>query len=84
MKGKKKKKKSNITLLVHPSHIHIRTRRGFNYILKEESKKYLDGQDPRLMLNTLVTKVIYNDHNVTVLTSDGDIIVADYAICTFS
>ncbi|CAO3624193.1 unnamed protein product [Mucor hiemalis] len=58
--------------------------RGFNYILNQESKKYLDEQDSRLMLNTLVTKVIYNDHNVTVLTSDGDIIIADYAICTFS
>ncbi|KAG2229309.1 hypothetical protein BDF21DRAFT_466980 [Thamnidium elegans] len=58
--------------------------RGFNHILKEESKTFLNFKDSRLMLNTLVTKVSYNDHNVTVYTSNGDIIEAEYAICTFS
>ncbi|KAI7894864.1 uncharacterized protein EV154DRAFT_497249 [Mucor mucedo] len=58
--------------------------RGFNHIIKEESKIFLDLDDPRLMLNTLVTKVIYNDHNVTVFTANGDTIEAEYAICTFS
>jgi polyamine oxidase len=58
--------------------------RGFNHILKQESKTFLGLNDSRLMLNKLVTKVIYNDHNVTVLTSDGDLIESEYAICTFS
>lgn len=45
---------------------------------------FLNLEDSRLMLNTLVTKVIYNDHNVTVFTANGDTIEAEYAICTFS
>lgn len=58
--------------------------RGFNHILREESKTILDMDDSRLMLNTLVKKIIYNQDNVTVLTFNNDVIVADYAICTFS
>ncbi|RCI01975.1 hypothetical protein CU098_000804, partial [Rhizopus stolonifer] len=58
--------------------------RGFNHILKQESAKFLVPNDHRLMLNTTVTQVIYNDHNVTVVTSGGDVIVSKYTICTFS
>ncbi|OBZ84748.1 Polyamine oxidase [Choanephora cucurbitarum] len=59
-------------------------KRGFNHILQEESKTFLEKNDSRLMLNTTVTKVIYHDHGVTVITSNGDRIVSKYAICTFS
>ncbi|KAI8971522.1 hypothetical protein BDF20DRAFT_915323 [Mycotypha africana] len=58
--------------------------RGFNYILKQESNTFLKPLDPRLMLNTKVTKVLYNHRSVTVQTESNDIIEADYAICTFS
>lgn len=58
--------------------------RGFNHILKEELRTFLHLDDDRLMLNTLVTEVIYNDQNVTVITSNGHVIEAEYAICTFS
>ncbi|KAK4512289.1 NifU-like protein 5, mitochondrial [Mucor velutinosus] len=58
--------------------------RGFNYVLKKELATFLHTDDARLMLNTLVTEVIYNDQNVTVITSNGHVIEAEYAICTFS
>jgi len=61
---------------------HIK--RGFNYVLKKELATFLHLDDTRLMLNTLVTEVIYNDQNVTVITSNGHVIEAEYAICTFS
>ncbi|CEP12116.1 hypothetical protein [Parasitella parasitica] len=58
--------------------------RGFNHILVQELKTFLHLNDDRLMLNTLITEVIYNDQNVTVITSNGHVIEAEYAICTFS
>ena len=57
--------------------------RGFNHILKEESRTFLEENDPRLMLNTLVTKVTYGDDQVIVHAGEH-VIVADYSICTFS
>jgi polyamine oxidase len=60
--------------------------RGFNHILKQEANLLFSNTTslPHLKLNTLVKKVIYNPHNVTILTDSGDIIEADYAVCTFS
>ncbi|KAG0176658.1 hypothetical protein DFQ28_007059 [Apophysomyces sp. BC1034] len=58
--------------------------RGFNYILQQESKKFLKHNDSRLMLDTRITDIFYDDQNVTVVTDNGHRIVADYAICTFS
>lgn len=40
--------------------------------------------DPRLLLNTIVTNVTYSDSSVLITTSDNQCITADYAICTFS
>ncbi|CAO3694392.1 unnamed protein product [Rhizopus stolonifer] len=59
--------------------------RGFNYIFKKEADALFSAKnDSRLMLSTLVNKVIYSADNVTVMTENGDVIEADYAICTFS
>ncbi|KAI8987175.1 hypothetical protein BDB01DRAFT_784883 [Pilobolus umbonatus] len=58
--------------------------RGFSHILLEESRTFLRPNDHRLMLNTLVTKVVYSDQGVTIYTQNGDIIESEYAICTFS
>ncbi|KAI8377544.1 uncharacterized protein BYT42DRAFT_570659 [Radiomyces spectabilis] len=58
--------------------------RGFNHILKEEAKWFLQDDDSRLLLNTLVKDIFYGDDNVTVITDNGQILTADYAICTFS
>ncbi|KAI7866445.1 hypothetical protein BDF14DRAFT_1728301 [Spinellus fusiger] len=58
--------------------------RGFSYILKEEANRFLEKEDPRLLLNSRVTEVIYNSEGVTVQIEDGDTIIADYCICTFS
>ncbi|KAI7871260.1 hypothetical protein BDF14DRAFT_1993399 [Spinellus fusiger] len=57
--------------------------RGFKHIFLEESKLFLRNQDPRVKLNTTVTKVEYTKRGVTV-HSDEEIIKADYAISTFS
>lgn len=40
--------------------------------------------DPRIKLNTKVTEIAYNEKGVTIHTDTGDIIKAEYAICTFS
>ncbi|KAL0095383.1 amine oxidase [Phycomyces blakesleeanus] len=58
--------------------------RGFNHILKEETRLFLKPNDPRLMLNTLVTDITYGAEDVVITTADGDTIIADYCICTFS
>lgn len=58
--------------------------RGFNIIIKGEAATFLSDNDPRLMLNTIVSGVNYTDKSVTVTTNDGSCIEADYAICTFS
>ncbi|KAI9486955.1 MAG: hypothetical protein EXX96DRAFT_551307 [Benjaminiella poitrasii] len=58
--------------------------RGFKHIFLEESKKAFKSNDPRLLLNTTVTKIEYDEKGVTVHTKQGDIIKADYAITTFS
>lgn len=58
--------------------------RGFNAFIRGEASTFLTANDPRLMLNTIVTNVSYSDNVVTVHNKDGGCIEADYAICTFS
>lgn len=58
--------------------------RGFNHILKSEAAEILEANDPRLLLNTRVTDIHYNDRSVTVKTDRGHNITAEFAICTFS
>lgn len=58
--------------------------RGFNAFIKGEASTFLTANDPRLLLNTIVTNVTYDSEGVTVLTKNGTCVRADYAICTFS
>lgn len=45
---------------------------------------FKSNNDPRLLLNTTVTEIQYNKDGVKVHTKNGDVIIADYAITTFS
>ncbi|KAG5998217.1 hypothetical protein E4U43_002483 [Claviceps pusilla] len=58
--------------------------RGYRYIIDEESKTFLQPNDPRLLLSTKVTNITYSHDGVTVYNSDGSCVSAAYAICTFS
>ncbi|KAK3170165.1 hypothetical protein OEA41_009551 [Lepraria neglecta] len=58
--------------------------RGFNAFIKGTAATFLKPNDPRLLLNTIVTNISYSDTGVTVYNQDGSCIDADYAICTFS
>ncbi|GAB5585858.1 hypothetical protein Unana1_00758 [Umbelopsis nana] len=58
--------------------------RGFKYIFLQEAKQFLKPNDPRLILNTTVKNIKYNDKSVTITAKDGHKIEADYAITTFS
>ena len=58
--------------------------RGYNTFIKGEASTFLEENDPRLLLNTIVTDITYSEHGVTVYTRDGMCIDADYAIITFS
>ncbi|KAI8932465.1 hypothetical protein NX059_010650 [Plenodomus lindquistii] len=58
--------------------------RGFNEWLRGEARKFLTPNDPRLLLNTVVTNVTYSDSSVTILNEDGSCVQADYAISTVS
>jgi polyamine oxidase len=58
--------------------------RGFNAFIKGEAASFLKPNDPRLLLNTVVTNITHNDDGLTVHTRNGTCIKAAYAICTFS
>ena len=58
--------------------------RGYSYFISSEASTFLKENDPRLMLNTIVTDIAYSDSGVVVHTNDGGCVQADYAICTFS
>ena len=58
--------------------------RGFNAFIQYEASTFLTANDPRLLLNTVVTNVSYSNKGVTVYNKDGSCVHADYAICTFS
>ena len=52
--------------------------------MEEAKKVFKKDNDPRLMLNTTVKTIKYNNKGVTITTTKGDIINAEYAITTFS
>ena len=58
--------------------------RGYSAFISGEASTFLKDNDPRLMLNTIVTDIDYSDSGVVVRTDDGGCVQADYAICTFS
>ncbi|EPQ50239.1 flavin-containing polyamine oxidase [Gloeophyllum trabeum ATCC 11539] len=63
---------------------YVFDQRGFNIFIKGEASTYLTPNDSRLLLNTVVTNIAYNDSKVRIDNADGSCITADYAICTFS
>ncbi|KAL8850499.1 MAG: hypothetical protein Q9221_004547 [Calogaya cf. arnoldii] len=58
--------------------------RGFNTFIKGEAATFLEDQDPRLLLNTIVTNISYGASGVIIDNQDGSCVQADYAVCTFS
>lgn len=62
--------------------------RGYITLLHGQASEFLQKNDPRLLLNTIVEKIDYVDniHNnsVTITNKDGTCIRADYVINTFS
>ncbi|KAJ9317231.1 hypothetical protein DTO271D3_2521 [Paecilomyces variotii] len=58
--------------------------RGFNAFIKGMASTFLQKNDSRLRLNTIVTNISYTDDSVSVFNHDGSCIEADYAISTFS
>lgn len=58
--------------------------RGHNTWIKGEASTFLDEDDPRLLLNTIVSNIEYSDDGVEVTMEDGSCVSADYAVCTFS
>ncbi|KAL8698870.1 MAG: hypothetical protein Q9224_001653 [Gallowayella concinna] len=58
--------------------------RGFNAFIKGEAATFLNDQDPRLLLNTVVANISYDSSGVKIDNHDGSCVQADYAICTFS
>ncbi|XP_014557450.1 hypothetical protein COCVIDRAFT_97211 [Bipolaris victoriae FI3] len=58
--------------------------RGFSTWLKHQASKFLQPNDPRLLLNTIVTNISHSDTGVHITTSDGSCVEADYAISTVS
>ncbi|KAK4991039.1 hypothetical protein LTR50_002118 [Elasticomyces elasticus] len=63
---------------------YVFDQRGFNTFIKGEASKFLSDNDPRLLLNTVVRNITYNDTGVTIHNTDGTCISAAHAICTFS
>ncbi|KAF9814640.1 hypothetical protein IEO21_05003 [Rhodonia placenta] len=56
--------------------------RGFKYFIQAEAAEFL--QPEQLMLNATVTNITYSSEGVNVTLKDGTLLVADYALCTFS
>ena len=58
--------------------------RGYNAFLHGEASEFLVENDPRLLLNTIVTNITYDDNGVIITNQDGSCISAEYTIVTFS
>ncbi|CAM1510744.1 Fc.00g082570.m01.CDS01 [Cosmosporella sp. VM-42] len=58
--------------------------RGFNAFVIGEANEFLTENDPRLLLETIVTKIRYSNEGVVVQLHNGDCIEAEHSICTFS
>ncbi|KAK6949941.1 hypothetical protein Daesc_008264 [Daldinia eschscholtzii] len=58
--------------------------RGFNTFVIGEAHEFLEEDDPRLLLETTVTKILYGPDGVIVQLQDGGCIEAQHAIATFS
>ncbi|KAL8873302.1 MAG: hypothetical protein Q9174_001217 [Haloplaca sp. 1 TL-2023] len=54
--------------------------RGFNAFLKGEASTFLTENDPRLLLDTVVTGISQDDNGITILNDDGSCVHAKFAI----
>ncbi|RUP51368.1 hypothetical protein BC936DRAFT_148502 [Jimgerdemannia flammicorona] len=74
----------NATTAFSPDNNFVVDQRGYKLIPEAAAALFLKKNDSRLHLNTIVEKVVYSDYGVQVFTNKGDVIVADYAVSTFS
>ena len=58
--------------------------RGYNQFLHGQKREFMTEDDPRLLLNTNVIDIDWNNEGVTIWDSKGSCYSADYAINTFS
>ena len=58
--------------------------RGFNAFIHGQASEFLATNDPRLLLNIVVTNISYSDEGVLIINADGGCITAEHAITTFS
>lgn len=56
--------------------------RGFKYILDGEAAEFL--QPSQLRTNSTVKTIKHSDSGVSVVLESGEVLHADYALCTFS
>ncbi|KAL9058816.1 MAG: hypothetical protein Q9162_001540 [Coniocarpon cinnabarinum] len=63
---------------------YVFDQRGYNTFIRGLASEYLAPNDPRLLLNTIVTNITHAPDSVTVTTSDNRCFRARHAICTFS
>jgi polyamine oxidase len=56
--------------------------RGFKTIIQQEAEEFLAPD--QLLLNSIVTSISYSGDGVSVTLKDGSVLVADYALVTFS
>ncbi|TFL00924.1 putative flavin-containing polyamine oxidase [Pterulicium gracile] len=58
--------------------------RGISAMVEEEADSFLGQDDPRLLLNSIITNITYTPKGVTVHTTNDICFQAQYAICSFS
>lgn len=56
--------------------------RGFKALIQEEAQEFIQPQ--QLRLNSTVRTISHSKSGVQVALSDGNILSAEYALCTFS
>ena len=56
--------------------------RGFKHLIQADAAEFL--QLSQVLLNATVATIEYSDLGVSVALTDGRVLTAEYAICTFS
>ncbi|XP_077995017.1 uncharacterized protein LOC144448614 [Glandiceps talaboti] len=74
----------DMTVLNCSNELFITDQRGFVSFLETMTSDYLEINDPRLIFNTIVTKIAWSENDVTVTCKHGRTFSAPYAILTFS
>jgi polyamine oxidase len=57
--------------------------RGFRTIIQGQANEITNFED-KILFNQTVTNIVYSENGVNVLTADGTLIEAEFALCTFS